>query len=73
MRAGGRLINGVAKTIKGIFVIFLIAFVAFVVAALVHDGDTLVSDIIGSPARTFHQWVADHAAAFLEGPASDEV
>jgi uncharacterized protein YbjT (DUF2867 family) len=32
-----------------------------------------VSDIIGSPPRTFRQWVADHAAAFLRGPASDEV
>ena len=29
-----------------------------------------VSDVIGSPPRTFQQWVADHAAAFLEGPAS---
>jgi uncharacterized protein YbjT (DUF2867 family) len=28
-----------------------------------------VSDVIGSPPRTFQQWVADHAAAFLEGNA----
>ena len=26
-----------------------------------------VSDVLGSPARTFRQWVADHAAAFLPG------
>jgi uncharacterized protein YbjT (DUF2867 family) len=32
-----------------------------------------VEDVIGSPPRTFHQWVVDHAAAFLEGPASDNV
>ena len=32
-----------------------------------------VSDVVGSPPRTFRQWVADHAAAFLEGPASAEV
>jgi len=32
-----------------------------------------VSDVVGSPPRTFRQWVADHAAAFREGPASDEV
>jgi uncharacterized protein YbjT (DUF2867 family) len=32
-----------------------------------------VSDVLGSPARTFRQWVADHAAAFLEHPASYEV
>ena len=25
-----------------------------------------VSDLVGSPPRTFRQWVADHAAAFLE-------
>ena len=24
-----------------------------------------VSDVLGSPARTFRQWAADHAAAFL--------
>jgi uncharacterized protein YbjT (DUF2867 family) len=29
-----------------------------------------VLDITGSPARTFRQWVTDHAAAFLDGPAS---
>ena len=28
-----------------------------------------VSDVVGSPPRTFRQWVADHAAAFLEGPS----
>jgi len=28
-----------------------------------------VSDVIGSPARTFRQWAADHAAAFRERPA----
>jgi uncharacterized protein YbjT (DUF2867 family) len=27
-----------------------------------------VFDVTGSPPRTFRQWVADHAAAFLEGP-----
>jgi uncharacterized protein YbjT (DUF2867 family) len=32
-----------------------------------------VLDVTGSPPRTFRQWVADHAAAFLEGPASTEV
>ena len=32
-----------------------------------------VADVVGSPPRTFRQWVADHAAAFLEGPASDAV
>jgi uncharacterized protein YbjT (DUF2867 family) len=32
-----------------------------------------VSDVLGSPARTFRQWVHDHAAAFLEHPASSEV
>ena len=31
-----------------------------------------VSDVLGSPARTFRQWVHDHAAAFLEHPASYE-
>jgi len=30
-----------------------------------------VADILGS-ARSFRQWVADHAGAFLEGPASHE-
>ena len=28
-----------------------------------------VSDVLGSPARPFRRWVADHAAALLEGPA----
>ena len=32
-----------------------------------------VSDVLGSPARTFRQWTADHAAAFLEHPAGHEV
>ena len=32
-----------------------------------------VSDVVGSPARTFRQWATDHAAAFLEGPAGHEV
>jgi uncharacterized protein YbjT (DUF2867 family) len=27
-----------------------------------------VSDILGSAPRTFHQWVADHATAWMEGP-----
>jgi uncharacterized protein YbjT (DUF2867 family) len=27
-----------------------------------------VSDILGSPPRTFRQWVDDHAAAFSESP-----
>ena len=27
-----------------------------------------VSDVLGSPPRPFRQWVADHAAAFIEGP-----
>jgi uncharacterized protein YbjT (DUF2867 family) len=27
-----------------------------------------VFDILGSPPRTFRQWVADHATAFMEGP-----
>jgi len=31
-----------------------------------------VFDILGSPPRSFRQWVADHATAFMEGPASDE-
>jgi uncharacterized protein YbjT (DUF2867 family) len=26
-----------------------------------------VSDVLGSPARTFRQWVADHSSAFTEG------
>jgi hypothetical protein len=29
-----------------------------------------VSDVVGTPPQTFRQWVADHAAAFLERPAS---
>jgi hypothetical protein len=32
-----------------------------------------VSDVVGSPPRTFRQWAAAHADAFLERPASDEV
>ena len=32
-----------------------------------------VSEVVGSPARTFRQWAADHAAAFLERPASQHV
>jgi len=32
-----------------------------------------VSDVVGSPARTFRQWIADHAAAFLKRPESYEV
>jgi uncharacterized protein YbjT (DUF2867 family) len=31
-----------------------------------------VFDILGSAPRTFRQWVADHATAFMEGPAGDE-
>ena len=31
-----------------------------------------VFDVVGSPPRTFRQWVADHAAAFLPGRALDE-
>jgi hypothetical protein len=27
-----------------------------------------VSDILGSAPRSFRQWVADHATAFMEGP-----
>ena len=30
-----------------------------------------VFDILGSPPRSFREWVADHAAAFVDGPASD--
>jgi uncharacterized protein YbjT (DUF2867 family) len=29
-----------------------------------------VSEVVGSPARTFREWAADHAAAFLEHPPS---
>jgi len=32
-----------------------------------------VSDVVGSPARTFRQWAADHAAAFRERPPGHEV
>ena len=32
-----------------------------------------VSDVVGAPPRTFHQWATDHAAAFLEHPAASEV
>jgi uncharacterized protein YbjT (DUF2867 family) len=32
-----------------------------------------VEEILGSPPRTFRRWVADHAAAFTEGPAGNEV
>ena len=28
-----------------------------------------VSDILGSPPRSFRRWAADHAAAFVDGPA----
>jgi uncharacterized protein YbjT (DUF2867 family) len=31
-----------------------------------------VADILGSPPRTFRQWVADHATAFNVGPAAPE-
>jgi uncharacterized protein YbjT (DUF2867 family) len=31
-----------------------------------------VLDVTGSPARTFREWVADHAATFREPPANDE-
>ncbi|WP_327287711.1 NAD(P)H-binding protein [Streptomyces sp. NBC_01198] len=29
---------------------------------------TAVADILGTPPRTFHQWAADHATEFTEGP-----
>jgi uncharacterized protein YbjT (DUF2867 family) len=32
-----------------------------------------VSDVVGLPARTFRQWVADHAVAFQGHPASGDV
>jgi uncharacterized protein YbjT (DUF2867 family) len=32
-----------------------------------------VSEVVGSPPRMFHEWAADHAAAFLKRPAHDEV
>jgi uncharacterized protein YbjT (DUF2867 family) len=31
-----------------------------------------VFDILGSPPRSFRQWVADHATAFMDGPASND-
>ena len=31
-----------------------------------------VFDILGSAPRSFRQWVADHATAFMDGPASNE-
>ena len=31
-----------------------------------------VSDILGSPPRSFRQWVTDHAAVFMEGPVDNE-
>jgi uncharacterized protein YbjT (DUF2867 family) len=31
-----------------------------------------VSDLVGSPPRTFRQWAAEHTAAFLEGPATGD-
>ncbi len=34
---------------------------------------TTVSEVAGLPARTFRQWAADHAAAFRERPAGQEV
>ena len=34
---------------------------------------TTVCDVLGSPPRTFRQWVADHADAFRARPASHEV
>jgi uncharacterized protein YbjT (DUF2867 family) len=32
-----------------------------------------VSDVVGSPPRTFREWATDHAAAFLGRPAASEV
>jgi len=32
-----------------------------------------VADVVGSPARTFRQWVVDHADAFRGSPRRDEV
>jgi len=32
-----------------------------------------VSDVVGSPPRTFRQWAADHTAAFLDPSASDKI
>ncbi len=34
---------------------------------------TTVSDVVGSPPRTFRQWAVDHSAAFLRPSASDAV
>ena len=31
-----------------------------------------VLDILGSPPHSFREWIADHAAAFVDGPARDE-
>jgi uncharacterized protein YbjT (DUF2867 family) len=31
-----------------------------------------VFEILGSPPRSFRQWVADHATEFMEGPTEDE-
>jgi uncharacterized protein YbjT (DUF2867 family) len=31
-----------------------------------------VSDILGSPPRSFRQWAADHAAAFIGGPVGND-
>jgi hypothetical protein len=30
-----------------------------------------VSEILGSPPRTFREWVFDHASEFMAGPPSD--
>jgi hypothetical protein len=32
-----------------------------------------VADVVGSPARTFRQWVVDHAEAFQGRPAGYDV
>jgi hypothetical protein len=32
-----------------------------------------VFDILGSPPRSFRQWVAEHATAFMEGPTSSQL
>jgi hypothetical protein len=31
-----------------------------------------VGDVLGAAPRSFRRWVADHAEAFLAGPAGDE-
>lgn len=31
-----------------------------------------VAEVVGSPARTFRRWVADHAGAFAQDPAGDK-